>query len=70
MYFSVLLLQPEHPFLQKEQKHKEGQKKLLHVDIVIPARVICLRKYLKASDLDQSWMDEKYFQKVSAYIFF
>lgn len=57
MYFSVLLLQPEHPFLQKEQKHKEGQRKLLHADIAIPARVTCWRKASKASDLDQGWMD-------------
>lgn len=50
MYFSVLLLQPEHPFLQKVLKHKEGQEEPLHADIAIPARVICLIKYLKASD--------------------
>lgn len=37
MYFSVLLLQPEHLFLQKEQKHKEVQKKLFHADIAIMA---------------------------------
>lgn len=44
-------------FLQKEQKHKEGQRKLLHADIAIPARVTCWRKDLKSSDLDQGWMD-------------
>lgn len=57
MYFSVLLLQPEHPFIQKELKHKEDQEELLHADIAIPARVICLRKYFKASDWIQSWID-------------
>jgi len=74
MYFSFLLLQPEHPFHQKGQKHKEGQKKLLRADMAILARVTCMRKYLKGFDLDQIWMDRwmdgKCFPEESTYKYF
>lgn len=54
MYFSVLLLQPKHPFLQKEQKHIEVQ--LFCADITIIASYL-FEEMPKSSDLDQRWMD-------------
>lgn len=56
MYFSVLLLRPKRPFLQKEHKHKEMQKKLFCADIAIMASYL-FEEMHKSSDLDQSWVD-------------
>lgn len=52
MYFSVLLLQPKHPFPQKEQKHKEVQKKLFRADIAIMTSYL-FEEVHKSSDFDQ-----------------
>lgn len=56
MYFSVLLLQPQHPFPQKEQKHKEVQKKLFRADIAIMTSYL-FEEVHKSSDFDQRWID-------------